>query len=74
MMYGVEIPENKKLLKELISLELDAKTDKIDHPAHGSKDLSDAHAGVVYGLSTASETWVRHEVPMNVLNASVTSI
>jgi hypothetical protein len=59
----VEIPEHPKLLKELISLEKDAQTGKIDHPMNGSKDIADGLAGVVYGLTTRRELWVRHGVP-----------
>ncbi len=34
----------------------------MDHPPHGSKDLADALAGVVYGLTMRCEVWWRHEV------------
>jgi hypothetical protein len=59
----VEIPQHPKLLKELISLEKDAKTGKVDHPVNGSKDIADGLAGVVYGLTMRREVWVRHGVP-----------
>jgi hypothetical protein len=36
--------------KELRELERDAQKDKVDHPPGGSKDVSDAAAGVVYML------------------------
>ncbi len=34
----------------------------MDHPPHGSKDLADALAGVVYGLTMRCEAWWQHEV------------
>lgn len=60
----VLIPEHHKLKKELLALEVDYKKNKIDHNAHNSKDLSDALAGVVYGLSTRREVWTMHSVPI----------
>lgn len=53
-----------KLKKELASLEMDSKRGKIDHPANGSKDVSDSLAGVVFGLTTRKEIWVRHKVSL----------
>ena len=70
----VQIPEHPKLFTELRSLEKDTKTGKIDHPNHGSKDLSDALAGVVYGLTMRRETWVRfgiQTIPISVKNILV---
>jgi len=58
----LSIPEHAKLQKELASLEKDTKKNKIDHPAHSSKDISDALAGVVYGLTTRREIWALHNV------------
>ena len=46
--------------KELTSLEVIAKKGKIDHPPKGSKDVSDAIAGVVYGLTMRREIWLMH--------------
>ena len=51
-----------KVRKELASLEKDPKTQKIDHPANGSKDVSDAVAGVVFGLTMRREIWAEHGV------------
>ena len=42
------IPNMDKLKKELRDLILDPKSKKVDHPAPGSKDISDAVAGVTY--------------------------
>ena len=52
-------------------LEKDPKTGKIDHPPKGSKDCSDAIAGVVYGLTYRRELWVRHNVPLTEIPASL---
>jgi hypothetical protein len=59
----VNCPEHPKLLTELLSLELDVQRGKIDHPVRGSKDIADALAGVVYGLTMRREVWVKHGVP-----------
>ncbi len=60
----VSLPNHDKLLHELKTLEKDAKTGKIDHPNTSSKDISDALAGVVYGLTMRREIWVTHGVPI----------
>ncbi len=57
------LPPHVKLGKELATLEQDPKTGKIDHPPKGSKDVADALAGVVYGLTNRRELWARHGVP-----------
>jgi hypothetical protein len=53
----VHWPPHGKLRRELSSLEKDVKKNKIDHPPNGSKDVSDALAGVVYGLTMRREVW-----------------
>jgi len=61
----VLLPTHPKLQLELLKLEFDARRQKVDHPAHGtrgSKDLADAVAGVVYQLSRRRE--VLHEERM----------
>ena len=68
------IPEHPKLLHELKSLEKDAKTGKIDHPLRGgSKDIADALAGVVYGLTRRREIWTKHEIRLTNLPESIKS-
>ena len=57
-------PEHQKCREELYSLERDLRTGKIDHPPGGSKDVADALAGVVYGLTMRRETWGIHGVPI----------
>lgn len=58
----IEVPDCLKLRKELAGLEKDVKTDKVDHNPHGSKDISDALAGVVYGLTMRREVWAHFGV------------
>jgi hypothetical protein len=60
----VNMPEHPHCRKELLSLERDTKSGKIDHPAAGSKDCSDALAGVVYGLTMRREIWGMFGVPL----------
>jgi hypothetical protein len=63
----IEIPIHTKLLKEISALEKDTKTNKIDHPPKGSKDVSDSLAGVVYGLTMRREVWAHFNVPLHSL-------
>ncbi len=42
--------------------EIDAKAGSIDHPPGGSKDLADALAGVVHGLTMRRDVWAQHGV------------
>ena len=70
----ISMPTHKKVALELVSLEKDVKKNKIDHPPRGSKDVSDALAGVVYGLTMRRESWLDHdiplgEIPLEVLNS-----
>jgi hypothetical protein len=58
----VSMPLHLTCRRELASLEIDKKKDKIDHPSNGSKDVSDALAGVISGLTLRREIWVRHNV------------
>lgn len=61
----VQAPEHPKAQGEMVSLEIDTKKGIIDHPPHGSKDVSDSMAGVVYGLTILREIWLRYGVPMH---------
>lgn len=56
------IPPHAKLQRELLSVEYDLRKGKVDHPAHGSKDVSDALAGVVHGLTNRRAVWADHDV------------
>jgi len=57
-------PEHAKAQGEIVRLERDPKTKKIDHPARGSKDVSDAMAGVCYGLTMRRDVWRQHGIPI----------
>jgi len=70
----VMIPQHSKLLRELQMLEMDSRTGKIDHPSNGSKDISDALAGVVYGLTMRREIWVTHGVQLYEVPESVRAL
>ena len=61
-------------MREFLQLEQDAKTGKIDHPPAGSKDCSDALAGVVYGLSTRKEIYAEFGVPIRGVLAAMKAV
>lgn len=67
----VEMPPHEKCQKEILMLERDLKTGKIDHPPAGSKDCADALAGVVYGLTMRREIWGMFGVPLVMIPSSV---
>jgi hypothetical protein len=67
----MRLPEHQRALQEFVRLERDPKTGKIDHPPKGSKDCSDAIAGVAYGLTYRREIWVRHQIPLTEIPASL---
>lgn len=56
--------DHEKAMREFMALEYIASKQKVDHPPHGSKDVSDSISGVVYGLTTRREIWVKHGVPI----------
>lgn len=60
--------------REFVSLERDPKKDKIDHPPSGSKDIADAVAGVVYGLTMRRDIWAQHGVSLNEIPESIRSV
>ena len=60
----ISYPEHSIMRTELASLERDVRKNKIDHPPRGSKDVSDALAGVVYGLTTRREIWAMYGVDL----------
>ena len=68
------VPAHAKARKECISLEKDAKKAKVDHPPKGSKDCSDAMAGVAFGLITRREIWSMFKVPISSLPPSIKDI
>ena len=52
----ITAPEDSHLRNEIVHLERTSKG-KIDHNAYNTKDLADAFAGVVYGLTMQRWTW-----------------
>lgn len=62
--HRVSAPPQEFCEQELVALEMDQKMMKIDHPPTKSKDVSDAMAGCVYGLTMRREIWQLHEVPI----------
>jgi len=57
----VAAPPNEDAMIECIRLERGADG-KVDHPADGSKDMSDSMAGVCYVLTMRRENWMLHGV------------
>jgi hypothetical protein len=72
----LHMPEHAKTRDELLALErvTDKSKFKIDHPPRGSKDCSDAVAGVVRGLVTRRELYIRHGVSLSRIPESVQQI
>ena len=52
-------PAHQKLQQELLALEFNVKKNKVDHTSQSSKDISDALAGIVFGLSQRRAVWAR---------------
>jgi len=72
------LPEHHKAQHEFVTLEFDPQKNRIDHPPHSSKDVSDAIAGVVIGLTMRREIWSRHgvsprEIPQSIIDRKPTS-
>lgn len=67
----MNIPHHKKVHREIVMLEKDAKTGKVDHPPAGSKDCSDSLAGVTYGLTMRRELWGLYRIPVLMIPQSV---
>src|SRR5262249_51837680 len=64
-------PEHQRAQQEFARLERDPKTRKVDHSPQGSKDCSDAMAGVILGLTMRREIWSRHGIPLNQIPRSL---
>ncbi len=69
----IHAPVHETARMEFISLERDLKKNKIDHGNVYGKDVSDALTGVVYGLTTRREIWVRHKIPLVHIPGSIVS-
>lgn len=67
----VFMPKHALAQMELVRLEREAKKNKIDHPANGSKDCADAMAGVVYGLTMRRSVWLDFGIPLNKIPKSL---
>ena len=67
----LNIPQHGKLQREMLMLEKDTKTGKVDHPPGASKDLADALAGIVYGLTMRREMWGLYRIPVLMIPQSV---
>ena len=67
----LDLPPHVKCLRELLRLERDEKKDKVDHRAAESKDVADALAGVVYGLTRRMEIWHRFKIPVREIPHSI---
>ena len=65
------LPKHERCRLEFVSLERDPKLGKIDHPPHGSKDCSDAVAGVVLGLIRRREIYISNGVSMSQIPESI---
>ena len=64
-------PDASEGAERAVHLEFDAKNQMIDHPPQGSKDVSDSMAGVAFGLTMRREIWLRHQVPLTRIPASL---
>jgi hypothetical protein len=49
----LDYPDNDVLTLELVQLDRDEKSGKVDHPPKGSKDIADALAGAAYSASSS---------------------
>lgn len=67
----MDIPVHPKLQREMLMLEKNTKTGKVDHPPGASKDLSDALAGVAFGLTMRREMWGLYRIPTLMIPQSV---
>lgn len=70
----LKCPEHEHCLMELVKLERNQKTNKIDHLPQFSKDCSDALAGVVFGLTMRREIWVTSGIPLTSIPQSLKDI
>lgn len=69
----IQVPDHETAYEEFVHLERDPVKNRIDHPPKGSKDCSDAMAGVVYGLTMRREIWLDYnvemeDIPMSIIN------
>jgi hypothetical protein len=67
----ISIPLHPMLQREILMLEKNTKTGRVDHPPGGSKDCADALAGVAYGLTMRRELWGLYRIPVLMIPQSV---
>ena len=72
----IDCPSHKVAQTEIARLEIEQKKFKVDHPEGGSKDVSDAMAATIFGLTMRRETWARHgispfEIPESIKTVAV---
>lgn len=67
----IKAPLHPVCYKEFISLEKNTKDQTIDHPPQGSKDCSDAVAGVTFGLTMRREIWFKHNIAISQIPESI---
>lgn len=65
------LPTHAKCYTEFTGLEKNIQKGKIDHRPNGSKDCSDAVAGVVAGLTLRREIWQQHRISIQQIPESV---
>lgn len=70
----IDCPAHEFVQKEIASLEIDQKKGKVDHPDDGSKDVADAMAGVIFGLTMRREVWARHRISPYEIPEAVQSV
>jgi hypothetical protein len=70
----LEAPRDDHLVGELLGLELDRVKGKVDHRPGASKDVADALAGVVYGLTVLKAVWIQHGIPLREVPESIRSV
>ena len=56
-------PEHEICQAELRGLEKNMEKGKVDHRVGFSKDVADALAGVIYGLTTRRLLWIKAGIP-----------
>jgi hypothetical protein len=67
-------PEHDHAKHEWSRLERNTLKNKIDHPQNGSKDVSDAMAGAIYGLTMRREIWTAHNIPLSMVPRSLLNL
>lgn len=61
--HRISFPKSSALIDELLGLEYNSQTQKIDHASTGSKDLADALCGAIYSLSRVPPWTLVNVVP-----------